>query len=87
MHPQSVEVSDDEIVADLFRLAKSGRFKRLVPLLKEAEEQYPAETPGRIKACMRRLGEALWAADYQGYRSEYHLHRRPKAHGQIRVAP
>lgn len=82
----STQLSDDEITADLFRLARSGRFKHLAPLLEKAEKLYPEESRERIKACMKRLGEILWEADYQGYRSEYHLHRRPKAQGLLRAS-
>ena len=84
MKAANPHISDEEITADLFRLARSGRFKRLAPLLKEAEELYPNEPSVRIKECMKRLGEILWEADYQGCRREFHLHRRPKAQGLLR---
>lgn len=85
MTAMAPQVSDDVIVADLFRLARTGRFKRLESLLKEAEGLYPAEPAERIKACVKRLGEVLWDADYQGYRTEYRQHRRPMAQGILRA--
>jgi len=78
------QISDDEMVADLFRLARTGKFKHLEPLAKEAESLFPTEPAERINACLRRLGEILWEADYQGYRTEYLQHRRPKAKGILR---
>lgn len=70
------EVSDDEIVADLFRLARTERFKQAAPLLKEAESMYPYEPQERIRSCLRRLGEILWDTDHGGYATDYKLRRR-----------
>lgn len=53
-------VSDEEIVADLFRLARTGRFKKVAPLLREAESMYLTEPSERIKTCMKRLGYRPW---------------------------
>lgn len=72
-------VEDIEIVADLFRLARSGKFTRLEPLLEEAQGLYPAEPAERIRACARQLGEILWDADYQGDRAEFMRRRRRTA--------
>jgi len=69
--------SDEEIVADLFRLARTGRFKRVAPLLREAESMYPAEPADRIEHCLRRLGQIFWETDYQGFATDYRL--QPKA--------
>lgn len=74
----SPSVSDDEIVADLFRLARTGRFRRAEPLLREAESMYPAEPQERIKSCLIRLGEILWDTDHGGYATEYKMQRRTK---------
>ena len=69
-------VSDDEIVADLFRLARSGQFRQAAPLQEAGESMYPNEPKDRIHNCMRRLGEILWDADYCGYATEFKPHRR-----------
>lgn len=71
-------ISDDEIVADLFRLARTGQFSKIAPLLKEAESMYPTEPQERIKACLKCLGEILWDTDHGGYATGYRLHRRTK---------
>jgi hypothetical protein len=55
----SEQISDDMIVADLFRLARSGRFRKAAPLARAANAMYPTETPARIKSCLFRLGEIL----------------------------
>ena len=73
------DISDDEIVADLFRLARTDRFRTVAPLLQEAEAMYPSESPERIRACMKQLGNTLWDTDHGGYATEYKRHRRPKA--------
>lgn len=70
-------VSDDEIIADLFRLARTGRFRKVAPLLEEAKSMYPAEPMERITACVKRLGEILWDTDHGGYAAEYKRHRHP----------
>lgn len=70
------QISDDEIVADLFRLARSERFKQVGPLLKAAEAMYPAEPPLRIKSCLKTLAGLLWDTDHGGYAAEYKRHRR-----------
>jgi hypothetical protein len=77
------QVSDEEIVADLFRLARTERFKKVAPLLKEAEAMYPSEPPERIKACLKLLGGMLWDTDHGGYATEYKQHRRPKGSGLL----
>lgn len=67
---QSNAPCDEEIVADLFRLARSGRFRRVGPLLLEAQSMYPAEPAERIRDCLRQLGRKLYETDYQGYASD-----------------
>lgn len=78
--------SDEEIVADLFRLARTERFTKLAPLLKEAEAMYPSEPPERIRTCLTRLGEILWKTDHGCYATEYKHHRRPKGTGLLTQA-
>lgn len=70
-------VSDEEIIADLFRLARTGRFSLAEPLLREAERMHPAEPPIRILSCLKQLGLILWENDHGGYATEYKLNRRP----------
>lgn len=70
------KVSDEEIVADLFRLARTERFKHAAPLLREAESMYPHEPQERIRSCLLRLGEILWDTDHGDYATEYKRHRR-----------
>lgn len=65
--PDTPGVSDLEIVADLFRLARSGRFRRVNPLLKEAQAMYPQEPAERISKCLGQLADTFRATDYGGY--------------------
>lgn len=67
----STTVSDEEIVADLFRLARSGRFLRAAPLLAAGEQLYPTEPKERLRECLCRLGHMLLDADCGGYVAEY----------------
>ncbi len=69
-------VSDEEIVADLFRLARSGRFLEAKPLLAAGEQMYPNEPKERVIECLRRLSKILWDADHGGYATEYKRQRR-----------
>tara|TARA_R110002124_G_scaffold128157_9_gene288599 strand:+ start:8525 stop:8761 length:237 start_codon:yes stop_codon:yes gene_type:complete len=66
-HP---EVSDSEIVADLFRLARSGQIHAVPELIEAAKQYLPCETEERIKSCIKQLANILWDCDYQGYQSE-----------------
>lgn len=77
------QCSDEEIVADFFRLARTGRFTRAAELLTEGEALYSTVPPERLKSCLRRLGEMLWDSDYVGYATEYMQHRRPKGSGLL----
>jgi len=55
----SEHICDDMIIADLYRLARSGCFRKAAPLARAAKAMYPTETPTRIKTCLIRLGEIL----------------------------
>jgi hypothetical protein len=72
----SPSVSDEEIVADLFRLARSGRFVEAKPLLAAGALMYPNEPKERVRECMRQLSKILWDADHGGYATEYKRQRR-----------
>lgn len=73
-------VSDEEIIADLFRLARSGRFLEAKPLLAAGEQMYPNEPKERVRDCLRRLSINLWDTDHGGYATEYkHQHRNPRS--------
>ncbi len=71
-------ISDDEIVADLFRLARTGRYRKAAPLIEEAKRMYPGEPIERIKAFTKRLAEILWDTDHGQYASEYKRQRTSK---------
>jgi hypothetical protein len=79
-------VSDDEIVADLFRLARTGRYLRAEPLMEEAGRMYPSEPSERIKACLKRLAEILWDTDHGGCATEYKRQRTTKRGSQLATA-
>jgi hypothetical protein len=82
----SPSVSDEEIVADLLRLARSGRFMKAKPLLEAGELMYPNEPKERVRECLRRLSKILWDADHGDYGSEYKLQRRhPRSSLSARV--
>jgi len=71
MQTQAVAISDDDILAEVFRLARTGNFLRLEPLLEEAERVLPDIEPSRLKVCLRKLASRLWDSDYMGYTTEY----------------
>ena len=81
-----LSVSDDEIVADLFRLARTGRYLKVEPLLEEAMRMYPAEPFERIKACLKRLAGILWDNDHGGYATEYRRQRSTKRSSHLATA-
>lgn len=80
---QAQLLSDDEIVANLFRLARTGCYLKVEPLMEEAQQMYPTEPVERIKACMKRLAEILWDNDHGGYASEYKRQRTTKRGSQF----
>lgn len=67
----SNEVSDDEVVADLLQLARSGQIHTVSELLSAAKANLPGETEERIKRCVKKLATILWDCDYQGHQSEF----------------
>lgn len=73
--------TDDEIVAELLQLARSGRFRRLRPLLEEVKRAHPQEPAERIDACAQKLGELLWERDYMGFATEYRARGLNKLRG------
>ncbi|ELQ8317726.1 hypothetical protein B382_19175 [Stutzerimonas stutzeri B1SMN1] len=79
-------VSDDEIVADLFRLARTGRYHTAEPLMEEAGRMYPSEPSERIKACLKRLAGILWDNDHGGCATEYKRQRTTKRGSQLATA-
>lgn len=83
---QDQPISDDEIVADLFRLARTGRYLKVEPLLEEAKRMYPAEPAERIKACLKRLAGILWDNDHGGYATEYKRQRTTKRGSHLATA-
>ncbi len=71
MDTENPALTDDEIVAELLQLARSGRYLRLRPLLEEVKRAHPQEPAERIDACARKLAELLWERDYMGFATEY----------------
>lgn len=67
--PDTLGVSDLEIVADLFRLGLSGRYRKVSTLLKEAQALYPQEPAERINKCLGQLADTFRATDYAGFNS------------------
>lgn len=56
-------VTDDEIIAEAFRLARSGRFRRADPLKAEVMRLFPAEPESRIRNCLGMLCKRLIDAE------------------------
>lgn len=59
MQASVTQVADSEIIAGLLQLARSGRFRKVGPLLRAAGEDFPNETAERIKGCLIQLGNLL----------------------------
>lgn len=71
-------VSDDEIVADLFRLARTERFSKASELLEAGMAMHPNETGERMKDCLQQLGNILWDTDHGGFATQYKIHGKRK---------
>ncbi len=59
MMQQHAEVADDIIIAELFRLARSGRHMRVATLRTEAAALFPEVPDERIQDCLKRLARML----------------------------
>lgn len=77
------DLSDDEIVADMFRLARTGEHYRIESLLAAAQALYPDEPAERIRSCAKQLAKILWNADYQGMCAEYSRHKRSRRRDEL----
>jgi len=65
------DVSDEEIVADLFRIARTGRYRNALQLMEAAQSTYRAEPLERMKTCLKQLAQILWDTDHGGYASDF----------------
>lgn len=65
------ELSDDQIIMELFRMARSGRFRQVAPLKEAALEMLKPISAQRIDICLANLADILYENDYQGYASDY----------------
>lgn len=74
------DVPDEDItiVADLFQLARSGRFRSAKDLMAAASEGNPTLAEEQLKRCCGHLANILFKADHGGYGTEYQRTKRPK---------
>lgn len=72
----------DAIVADLFRLARTGRYLAVDTLLDAAEDLHPNVLRCELELGCRMLRRVLWDNDYYGFRSEL----EEKAGGKLKLA-
>lgn len=70
------ELSDDQIIMELFRMARSGRFRQVAPLKEAALEMLKPISAQRIDICLAKLADILYENDYQGYASDYRYSMR-----------
>ncbi len=59
MNTNANENLDDEIIASLLQLAKSGRFKKAKPMLSEVIGMFPDVAISRIRDCLNRLAAMI----------------------------
>lgn len=64
-------LTDIEIVAELFQIARTGLFHTKEALMEQAALQFPDESPERLKDCSRQLGERLKESNYNEHADEY----------------
>lgn len=62
---------DEEIVAELFQIARTGQFVTKEALLEQASLQFPGESRARLESCSRKLGQILMNANYNNYADEW----------------
>lgn len=68
-------VDDIVVVADLFELARSDRYKDVDSFRAAARERWEALGCERVDRCIRQLAQKLWDADYFNFRTEYQRQR------------
>ncbi|WP_122530851.1 hypothetical protein [Pseudomonas viridiflava] len=64
------DISDMEVVAHLFVLARSERYRQLKPMFEQALLDFPQLTRERMLSCCDQLGTRLVESDYQGMGAE-----------------
>ncbi|AXH59630.1 hypothetical protein [Pseudomonas amygdali] len=65
------DIEDIEVVAHLFALARSERYRQLKPMFEQALLDYPQISRERMLSCCDQLGTRLVDSDYQGMNSEF----------------
>lgn len=74
------DVPDEDItiVAELFQLARSGRFRNVEDLVSAASEGNPDVSEEQLKRCCKHLANILFKSDHGGYGDEYVRTKRSK---------
>ena len=65
------DIEDIEVVAHLFALARSERYRHLKPMFEQALLDFPQISRERMLSCCDQLGTRLAESDYQGFGSEF----------------
>lgn len=75
---QNIPDEDITIVAELFRMARSGRYRKLNVMLADAPNFIPDTSAEQIKRCAKHLGNILFDSNHGGYGDEILRSNRAK---------
>lgn len=69
-HRPAEEIGDIEVVAHLFALARSEKYRQLKPMFEQALVDFPQISRERMLRCCDQLGSRLIESDYQDMGAE-----------------
>lgn len=67
---ENIPDEDITIVAELFRMARSGRYRKLKVMLEDAPNFIPDIGEEQLKRCAKHLGSILFDSNHGGYGEE-----------------
>ena len=67
---EASDIDDIEVVAHLFQMARSERYRQLKPMFEQALLDFPQISRERMLRCCDLLGTRLVEADFQGMGAE-----------------
>ncbi|WP_408601765.1 hypothetical protein [Pseudomonas sp. PLMAX] len=67
---ENIPNEDITIVAELFRMARSGRYKKLKVMLADAPNFIPDTSDEQLQRCAKHLGNILFDSNHGGYGDE-----------------
>lgn len=75
---ENIPDEDITIVAELFRMARSGRYKKLKVMLADAPNFIPDTSDEQLNRCAKHLSDILFDSNHGGYGDAFLQNNRTK---------